>query len=187
MEEDWRITLSCIESPDPSFIGFQKVFTISPITIGRAENNNMIVPDPTASRNHAIIRITNDYTRVFITDISTPGTEVSGKVVPKGRGSGFTLENGDTIKIGQTVLQYELNLKISVQSTMVGGIDRSFLDKPPAEVKVKEEKEEEEIAAPEPVRAEPVKKKSAKTFNPLYIGIIVICLLALLYLIFSGQ
>ena len=183
MEEDWRISLSCIESPDPSFIGFQKVFTTSPITIGRAETNMMIIPDPTASRNHAIIRITNDYTRVFITDISTPGTEVSGKIVPKGRGSGFTLEIGDTIKIGQTVLQYELNLKTSLQSTMIGEVDRSFLDKPPVEVKVHEE-EEEELAAPEIVE---IVKEPAKTFNPVYIGIIIICLIALLYLIFSGQ
>ncbi|GAG04349.1 unnamed protein product, partial [marine sediment metagenome] len=185
MEEDWKITISCIESPDQSFIGYQKVFTSSPIAIGRAENNDMVIPDPAASRNHAILRITTDYSRVFITDMSTHGTEVSGKVVPKGRGSGFTIENGDTIKIGQTVLQYELQLKSSVQSTMIGEIDRSFLDKPPEPAAPKEPEPAPAPApapVPQPIQAEDTSKK----YNPVYIGIIVVCLIVLLYLIFGG-
>ncbi|GAG33628.1 unnamed protein product, partial [marine sediment metagenome] len=178
MEEDWKITLSCIESPISAFIGKQVVFTNSPISLGRAENNDMVIPDPSASRNHAIIRITSDYTRVFITDVSTPGTEVSGKAVPKGLGSGFTLENGDTIKIGQTVLQYELHLKSSVQSTMVGQIDRGFLDKPPETPA----KEPEPVAPVQPVQPEKTQKKS----SPVFIGIIVVCLVILIYLLIKG-
>jgi len=180
MEEDWRITLSCLESPDPSFIGQQRTFTNSPISIGRAENNNLVIPDPSVSRNHAILRITNDYTRVFITDMSTHGTEVSGKVVPKGLGSGFTLENGDTIKLGETVLQYELKLKSSVQSTMVGKIDRSFLDKPPEPV-MKEQIEE----TPLPLKSAPPKAPTKK-YNPVYLGIIIICLALIIYLLIKG-
>ncbi|MBA7479546.1 hypothetical protein ES707_14980 [subsurface metagenome] len=189
MEEDWKITLSCLESPDHSFIGFQKVFTNSPIAIGRAENNDFVITDPAASRNHAILRITSDYSRVFITDMSTHGTEVSGKMVPRGRGSGFTLENGDTIKIGQTILQYELELKSSVQSTMIGEkIDRSFLEKPPEPTTPEPTTPEPTTPEPEieiPV-SQPQVEEAAKKFNPVYIGIIVICLLVLLYLIFGG-
>ena len=182
MEEDWRITLSCIESSDSSFIGHQKSFVNSPITIGRAENNDLIVPDPSASRNHAVLRITSDYSRVFITDMSTHGTDVSGKPVPKGRGSGFTLENGDTISIGQTVLQYEIQLKSSVQSTMIGQINRDFLDKPPEKAPLEAE------AEPEPLVPEPAIKivDESKKSNPIFIGVSVVLLIILIYLIISG-
>ena len=180
MDEDWSITLSYLESPEKSFIGKQKIFSSSPISIGRADNNDMIVPDPAVSRNHATLRITSDYSRVFITDMSTHGTEVSGKIVPKGLGSGFTLENGDTIKIGSTILQYELKLKSSVQSTMIGKMDRSFLDKPPDEFK---EEEKEEIVTPKGPTA---LKEEPRKFSPLYISFIVVCLIIILFLLFGS-
>ena len=181
MEEDWNIVLSVLESPDPAQVGRQKVFTTSPIKIGRADDNDFIVSDPTVSRNHASLRITNDYSRVFITDSSTHGTIVSGKEVPKGLGSGFTIRTGDSIKVGSTLLRFELNLKQSVQSTFIGKVDRSFLDKPP---EVKEEAEavsEEEEAVPI-YTAEKVEK--TRNVSPLSIVIIVVCVLILIYLIF---
>jgi len=179
MEEDWNIVLSVLESPDSSMIGRQKVFTTSPITIGRAEECDFAVTDPTVSRQHATLRITNDYSRVFITDQSTHGTIVSGKVVPKGLGSGFTIHDGDTIKIGNSVLRFELKLKQSVQSTFVGQIDRSFLDKPPEDHKPAEEIVDEGV---ESLSIPAVGKKMG--FSPLYIAIIIICVLILGYLIF---
>jgi len=182
MQEDWNITLSVLDCPDKSFIGQQKVFFTSPISIGRAENNDLIIPDPTVSRNHTILRITNDYTRVFITDLSTHGTEVSGKPVPKGRGTGFTIENGDTIKLGDTILRYELKLKLSVQSTFVGKMDKSFLDTPPEPV---EKVTEEPIAEIDTV-TEPI-ETARKGFSPLAIIIIVVCLLFMVYLIFFAK
>ncbi|MFC1528617.1 FHA domain-containing protein [Candidatus Latescibacterota bacterium] len=181
MQEDWNIILSVLESPDTSLIGQQKVFSTSPITIGRAEENDFAISDQSISRNHSIIRITNDYTRVFITDSSTYGTEVSGKIVPKGPGSGFTLTDGDIIKLGNTKLRYELKLKLSVQSTFVGQVDRDFLEspQPPSEsppqrvVEVQEEEPKSEV-------------KTQKGFHPVSIAIIVICLILLVYLIFFG-
>ena len=182
MQEDWNITLSVLDCPDKSFIGHQKVFFTSPISIGRAENNDLIIPDPTVSRNHTILRITNDYTRVFITDLSTHGTEVSGKPVPKGRGTGFTIENGDTIKLGDTILRYELKLKLSVQSTFVGKMVKSFLATTPEPVeKVTEEPIAEIDTVTEPIETE------KKGFSPLAIIIIVVCLLFMVYLIFFAK
>ena len=180
MQEDWNIILSVLESPDSSLIGQQKVFSTSPITIGRAEDNDLVISEPSISRSHAIIKITTDYTRVFITDSSTYGTEVSGKIVPKGPGSGFTLTNGDIIKLGTTKIRYELNLKLSVQSTFVGKIDRDFIENPqpplesPMEQNVVEDQEEKPISVVE----------SQKSVSPLYIAIIVICLFFLVYLLF---
>jgi predicted component of type VI protein secretion system len=179
MQEDWNITISILDCPDKSAIGQQKVFVTSPISIGRADNNDMIIPDPAVSRNHSILRITNDYTRVFITDMSTHGTEVSGKPVPKGRGTGFTIESGETIKMGDTLLRYELKLKPSVQSTFVGKIDKSLLDTPP----------ELPSVTPEPAYVEEsiepaMTDNSRKGFSPLAIIIIVVCLAFMAYLIF---
>lgn len=177
MQEDWNIILSVLDSPDKSIIGQQKVFHTSPITIGRAENNDLIILDPSVSRNHAILRITSDYTRVFITDMSSHGTEVSGRPVPKGRGTGFTLETGETVKMGDTLLRYELNLKPSVQSTMVGKIDPNIMDAPPT-VEFIPEREET------PVMADAVPEHTQKGFSPLAITIIVICLILMIYLLF---
>ena len=182
MDEVWSISLSFLESPDKSFIGKQQSFTNSPISLGRSEENDMVIPDPAVSRSHATLRITNDYSRVFITDTSTHGTEVSGKIVPKGLGSGFTLENGDTIKIGNTILQYELKLKSSVQSTMIGKMDRGFLDKPPDD-DIKEEEIDEIVT---PTRPSAIQENSQK-FSPLYIGFIVVCLLIILFLLFGSS
>ena len=180
MEEDWNIVLSVLESSDSSIIGQQKVFTTSPVSIGRAEDNNLILSDPAVSRNHATLRITNDFSRVFITDLSTHGTTVSGKAVPKGLGAGFTIRDGDNLKLGDTLLRFELNLKQSVQSTFVGKIDRSFLDTPPEEQQKPVEKEENIGVEDVLLHIKEVKKQ----FSPLYIGVIIACVLILVYLIF---
>jgi len=184
MEEDWRIILSVLESPQKEIVGKHKVFTTSPITIGRADNNDMVVPDPTVSRNHSILRITNDYTRVFITDMSTHGTIVSGKTVPKGRGSGFTLENGDTVKMGETVLRFELKLRDSLQQTMI--VNKFDLDevenKTPAVPVEKGPVTDDETV----IEEEAIPEEEYKQFSPLYIGIIIICILLLAYLVFWG-
>ena len=181
MQEDWNITLSVLESPDKSLIGQQKVFYSSPISLGRADNNDMIITDPAVSRNHAILRITSDYTRVFITDMSTHGTEVSGKVVPKGRGTGFTIESGDTIKIGDTLLRYELHLKLSVQSTFVGKIDRNFLETPSPEIEEESEEDTPDVEILE--TTEPPKTG----FSTISIVIIVVCLILMVYLVFFNK
>lgn len=183
MQEDWNIILSVLESPDAALIGQQKVFSASPINIGRGDDSDFVIADPTISRKHAIIRITNDYTRVFITDQSTYGTEVSGKPVPKGPGSGFTLSSGDTIKMGNTVLRYDLKLKLSVQSTFIGQkIDRSFLDEEPAV-----DAPPPASPLPDPVPETPKPVMAAKTqtgMSPVYIAGIVICIALLIYLLF---
>ena len=184
MQEDWNIILSVIDSPDSSLIGQQKVFSTSPITIGRGEDNDLTISDPTMSRKHAIIRITNDYTRVFITDQSTYGTEVDGQAVPKGPGSGFTLTDGCSIKLGNTEVRFELKLKLSVQSTFIGqNVDRSFLDVPPHGEKAAASAEPEEII--EEVKESVISKSdSQKGLNPIYVAGIVICLGLLVYILF---
>jgi len=180
MEEDWNIVLSVLESSDSSIIGRQKVFTTSPIIIGRSDDCDFVVQDQTVSREHATLRITNDYSRVFITDQSTHGTIVSGKPVPKGLGSGFTIHDGDSIKVGNTLLRFELKIKQSFQATFVGQMDRSFLDNPPEGQQTPLENSED--AGVEKLSTPAVEVK--KQFNPFYIAVIIICVLILIYLLF---
>jgi pSer/pThr/pTyr-binding forkhead associated (FHA) protein len=180
MVEDWNIILSVLESPDPSVVGQQKVFSSSPINIGRADDNDFIVSDPTISRHHVTLRITNDYSRVFITDQSTHGTTVSDKPVPKGLGAAFTVHDGDTIKMGDTLLKFELRLKTSVQSTFVGKMDRSFLDTPPDSLRKETVNESDAGEFSEDKK----NSEEKKAISPFYMGIIVICILILVYLIF---
>ena len=179
MQEDWNIILSVLESPDGSRIGNQNVYSTSPINLGRTETCDFVILDPAVSRNHAIIRVSDDYTRVFITDMSTYGTEVSGKPVPKGPGSGFTLTNGDTIKIGGTLIRFEIQLKLSAQSTFIGTVDRSFLDEPPPEAP--EEEIDEEAVIEESAL---VSDESPKGLSPLYIGVIFVCIIIIIIIAF---
>ena len=178
MQQDWTIILSVLESPEPSMVGQQRAFSSSPISVGRAEKNDFILPDPSVSRNHAIIRITNDYSRVFITDSSTYGTEVSGKKVPKGPGSGFTLTSGDIIKFGNTAVRFELKLKESVQSTIVAEVGKNPLDLVDAssgddhDVQVQSDTEDTGVIDPK------------YAISPFYMGVIIVCVLLIVYLIF---
>ncbi len=172
MQEDWNIILSITESPDATLVGRQRVFSTTPITIGRDPDNNLVIADPAVSRRHVTIRITNDYTRVFITDTSSFGTDVSGKEVPKGLGSGFTLTDGDTIRMGGTTIRYQLNLNPQVQPTIVGR---------PA---VPEEPPEPESEPLDAAIVTPAADRPRQGFSPLFIGFIVVSILIIIYFLF---
>ncbi|WP_166356180.1 ATP-binding cassette domain-containing protein [Phytoactinopolyspora limicola] len=71
------------------------------IRIGRGAGNDMVVPDLTASRHHAVLASTN--TGWTITDLDSPnGTFVNGRPVRQAQ-----LRNGDTITIGNTDLVFD--------------------------------------------------------------------------------
>lgn len=74
---------------------------VTKITLGRNENNDVIIDDPLASRNHAVIqKINNNY---FIKDYnSTNGTFVNEKEIPKDKY--LKLKKNDVIRIGRIEL-----------------------------------------------------------------------------------
>ena len=72
----------------------------APVTIGRLPDNDVVVSDPGASREHARIRF--DGERFVLSDLgSTNGTLVNDDPTPE-----RALEDGDRITIGSTVLEF---------------------------------------------------------------------------------
>lgn len=80
------------------------------ITLGRAENNSITMPDPFCSSNHAVIERENG--RVYVRDdASKNGTYVNGQRI-----QGKTLLNkGDEILIGSTRIIYDKELSTNVE------------------------------------------------------------------------
>jgi len=70
------------------------------VSIGRNEDNDIVLPDPIASRYHA--KITKKKKGYVLTDLgSHNGTKVNGKLIQEVR-----LEENDTIQIGQSKLVF---------------------------------------------------------------------------------
>ena len=71
------------------------------VTLGRSTCNDVVIPDPRASRMHA--RLECDETGCILVDLgSANGTQVNGARVERA-----SLADGDTIVIGDTVLRFE--------------------------------------------------------------------------------
>jgi hypothetical protein len=95
--------LSKVHKPGPMVLVFQgkSVPITSRITVGRDEDNSIVLDDALASRHHAVIqKLKNQY---FIQDLdSTNCTFVNSKRVPLGKY--VLLHPDDTILIGRTEL-----------------------------------------------------------------------------------
>ncbi|NIM58906.1 MAG: FHA domain-containing protein [Candidatus Aminicenantes bacterium] len=75
------------------------------IVIGRSEENDLVLPDQSVSRNHA--RITKEEKGYVLTDLgSFNGTKVYGKPIQSIR-----LKNNDEIKIGKIMLKFTTGQK----------------------------------------------------------------------------
>lgn len=79
-----------------SIIPIRRMFTI-----GRKEDNNLMLMDPYVSGHHAKIYIKNNY--YYIEDVgSTNGTIVNGKKIDKEK---IELKSGDKIEIGSLMVK----------------------------------------------------------------------------------
>ncbi len=85
-----------------------KVFGVHGGAIGRARDNEWILPDPERylSGNHA--RVEFRAGKYYLVDTSSNGTYVNGAQVPLGRFHEYALKDGDYIRIGE----YELLVSI---------------------------------------------------------------------------
>ncbi len=78
-------------------------FTLRPVTaIGRSTENHLVIDDPFASANHAIVVWRENHW--WIEDLgSHNGTYLNDERVTEPR----TLNSGDRIRVGETVLRFE--------------------------------------------------------------------------------
>lgn len=68
-------------------------------TIGRTSDNQIVIPDMTVSRLHALIALENGH--YFLIDKSKNGVRVNGRSVPRG-----VLKPGARIEIGPCILEF---------------------------------------------------------------------------------
>lgn len=80
----------------------EKIPLVAKISIGRDENNHIVIEDTMTSRNHALIqKIKNAF---FITDLgSTNGTFINDEPVPEGKY--VQIHKDDIVRIGRTDLK----------------------------------------------------------------------------------
>lgn len=90
----------------PLVLPLRKVQTTFPsmITIGRTDNNDLVVPDEQVSKFHAFFRMVGD--RVELSDAgSRNGTFVANRKL-EGRGAGEPVNRGDRLAFGAVEFQF---------------------------------------------------------------------------------
>jgi pSer/pThr/pTyr-binding forkhead associated (FHA) protein len=119
-----RITFQVLE-------GFERgrIFgdLVTPVTIGREEDNTIQLNDERVSRFH--VKIQEDGGRIILTDLeSTNGTRINGHPVQM-----RVLQLGDQLSIGRSILVYGSAGEIDAQSSATAESDSSAqeLNRPP--------------------------------------------------------
>ncbi|MDE2295913.1 MAG: type VI secretion system-associated FHA domain protein TagH [Gammaproteobacteria bacterium] len=85
-----------------------KVFGVHGGSIGRARDNEWMLPDPERYLSGKHVRIECRAGRYYLVDTSSNGTYVNGAQVPLGRFHDYALQDGDYVRIGE----YELRVSI---------------------------------------------------------------------------
>ena len=95
-------------------------------TIGRSENNDIVINDKSniVSSNHAVFEEING--KFYITDLSTNGTFVKGKKIPKD--IKFPIKKGDEILFAKKY-QFDWNKIKTVSKNEIGNFDLKKLMK----------------------------------------------------------
>lgn len=91
-----------ITNPPPGFAGHADSWEFGEEggTIGRAERNDLQLPDPSKVISSQHARISRDAGEWLITDLSTNGVYLNGSETPVGRGRQASVRNGDRLRIG---------------------------------------------------------------------------------------
>jgi hypothetical protein len=77
------------------------------VTLGRTQNNDVVLPEVTVSRFHAFFKPGEDGSMALQDAGSTNGTAVNGKTVPvQGKGSPIPLKSGDNLRFGSVELTF---------------------------------------------------------------------------------
>lgn len=93
-----------IDAPDLCGISKESIFPIrSNTSIGRKDDNQIVINDPFVSGNHAMVSMKDD--KIFIKDLkSTNGTVLNGNSIKDGEEL-QELHSGDTLEIGRIIFR----------------------------------------------------------------------------------
>lgn len=123
------LILTVTAGPDgANMLNHTKAFDQNGGTVGRADSNNWVLPDPTrvVSSRHAVI--THNGSNFELQDASTNGTYLNDSDAPIGSGNAQALNDGDMIVLGD----YKLKVTIKVPKPAAGlatGLEAAdFLD-----------------------------------------------------------
>jgi pSer/pThr/pTyr-binding forkhead associated (FHA) protein len=101
--------------------GEEYVLPIGDATIGRSDVNDISVLDKKASRAHCKVVINDDYSAQLVDLNSTNGVRVNNKYVD----GAVPLEDGDHIRIGQTVYLMTITEAEKMKDLHIGKMKRS--------------------------------------------------------------
>jgi len=107
----------------------EKEFTVHGGTIGRAVDNDWVLPDPSrhiSSKHAAILNKNGDY---FLLDTSTNGVFINESKTRIGRGNSVRLKSSDTFRIGDFVFQANLEEETEVSMKDKDTSDLSLKEK----------------------------------------------------------
>jgi putative ABC transport system ATP-binding protein len=126
----------------------EKLIDRPEVTIGRGDDNDVVLNDPSTSRNHCVI-VTNEEGR-FVLDLeSANGTFVNEGLVFERR----TLNPGDRIRVGGTEFLYELlPQEVEYEPSQPAPIER---EEAPVQLEPEPSPAEAAPEPPEPIRASP--------------------------------
>jgi len=72
------------------------------VTIGRASNNDVVIPDPSVSRMHAMVKRGDDGIFLMLDAGSSNGTTINGNsVLARGNGPPSQFKPGDNLRLGR--------------------------------------------------------------------------------------
>jgi hypothetical protein len=72
------------------------------VTLGRASNSDVVIPDPSVSRMHALMKQRDDGVFLMLDAGSSNGTTVNGvSVLARGQGPPTQVKPGDNVRLGR--------------------------------------------------------------------------------------
>ncbi|SEA23305.1 type VI secretion system-associated FHA domain protein TagH [Microbulbifer marinus] len=123
------LVLSVVADPQgANMLKHTKLFTPAGGSVGRADSNDWVLPDPerVVSSKHALITFNNS--QYFLTDQSTNGTYHNQGDNPLGKGNQVPLQDGDIIGIGDYQLKVSIRRAQAESGVPAGLGDADFLD-----------------------------------------------------------
>lgn len=123
------LVLSVLADPEgANMLKHTKLFTPEGGSLGRADSNDWVLPDPerVVSSQHAQISFSEN--QYFLTDLSTNGSYHNQSAEPIGKGNRVPLKDGDTVVVGDYQLRVSIRRPQADSGLPKGVGEADFLD-----------------------------------------------------------